>query len=491
MDNHYLSMDIANYLRGLGRGLTADVVGTPADIATQATNLGIAGGGYLAHKLGLVQTPPDLLDPTNVPLTSDWFVKNTPLQGEGTEYNLGRMTPAIVSMGRAALNPELTSTTTQALRSPSPAKQLGALYIGKDGEPDAEDLALYHNTMIGSQKLPVPDRYRVPQELRNVSQAITARGGKLVGEFGPNFLVPNPAKFEPRASNTVLKPTDFFTPRRDAATEGNYETVLAALRDAEVAKLHDNTLQAALDYGFSKREANRLAMDAATREAAKRRAQARLADRALGQAYPAGGSFGEVIKPQPSATALKQVLPAQYAELVASSPTFKSFEQFDTSPMGGDRLRHYAATKASPEQFTKAAEDFVATLKNMGYDLGSDPRFGTLQNPKYVAENVTLNGNRLAPKSVDRIVTNMQNLVNQVQTGPSQYAELKKYGPTSVIGANFPAFIYSKPVDDMVLEALKQKGIKPYDFTNGGKSKDVFDLMTRIQTNALRGQPLP
>ena len=150
-------MDPIQYLRGLARGLTADVVGTPADIATQATNLGIAGGGYLAHKLGLVQTPPDLIDPRNVPLSSDWFAKNTPLEGNGAAYDLGRLTPGVVGLAKTMMG---TSPAVNALRSPFPTSQRGALYLGKDGSLGAEDLALYHNTPLGAGG-------KIPSELRN------------------------------------------------------------------------------------------------------------------------------------------------------------------------------------------------------------------------------------------------------------------------------------------------------------------------------------
>lgn len=480
-------MDPIQYLRGLARGLTADVVGTPADIATQATNLGIAGGGYLAHKLGLVQTPPDLLDPTNVPLTSDWFVKNTPLQGEGAEYNLGRMTPAIVSMGRAALNPDLVSPTSAALRSPSPEAQRGALYIDKNGQPGAEDLALYHNTNIGAGSGPA--RLRVPQELRNLSQAVSARGADLVDDFGPNYLVPNPKKFEPVRANTILKPSDFYTPRRDAVSEANYETTIAALNtDPEIKALYDTTRET-LAKQLPSREASDQAFKIITREVARKRALARITDRTLANTLPAGGAMHETVK-APTAEELKKVLRGTYGEIVTSAPQFRTYEQFDKSPYGGARLRNFAETGQHPAENTDLAEVFLQELRGKGYDLGSDPRFGTLQDPSYVSKEVTLDGNRVSPKKVESITKIMRDLVSAIKTGPSQYAELKKYGPTPVVGENFPAFMYRRPVDQYLLQTLRQKNIKPYD-VRGRDAQEIFDLMTRIQTNTLRGQPLP
>lgn len=55
------------------RGMVAGTLGAPVDMATQAANLGIAGVGYLGHKTGLLSTPPDLIDPRNVPGSSEWI----------------------------------------------------------------------------------------------------------------------------------------------------------------------------------------------------------------------------------------------------------------------------------------------------------------------------------------------------------------------------------------------------------------------------------
>lgn len=489
-------MDPIQYLRGLARGLTADVVGTPADIATQATNLGIAGGGYLAHKLGLVQTPPDLLDPANVPLTSDWFVKNTPLQGEGTEYNLGRMTPAIVSMGRAALNPDLVSPTSAALRSPSPEAQRGALYIDKNGQLGAEDLALYHNTKMGTGgKI---ERLRVPQELRNLSQAITAKDVRPVQSFGSNYLVPNPKKFEPRRSNTVIKPSDFYTPRAVAAKEKDYETVLAALNtDPQIKDVYNGTFEMMVQQGYDKKAAADTAMKAAETMSMRLRAQARLADRSLGNILPAHGTFSEGGKFGPSDTTLsvKQESPLSYQEVAAAAPTFRSFEQFDKSPYGGTRLRAYPKQLDTPAGLTDLAQGFAYKLQDAGYDLGPDPRFGTLQDVEYVTKHLRRNGELLDPDEVAGIVGNMRQLVNNIRKGPSEYAEAKTYGPTLLVGDNFPAFIHTQvqKADPYFVDQLQQKGIKFYHMPVRFKDnpRAITDLIREIQTNTLRGQPLP
>lgn len=87
---------MSDTLKGILRGWLADSMGAPVDLATAATNLGIAGVGYAGHKSGLLKKPPELIDPANVPFSSDWHVKNSPLRETGTdEYNAGRMVSAI------------------------------------------------------------------------------------------------------------------------------------------------------------------------------------------------------------------------------------------------------------------------------------------------------------------------------------------------------------------------------------------------------------
>jgi hypothetical protein len=83
-------MDL-DLVKGLARGLTADVAGAPVDLMSQIANLGLAAGGYVGHKTGLLKQPWDLIEqPVG---GSDWFAKNTVLQDPGTAaYTAGRLT---------------------------------------------------------------------------------------------------------------------------------------------------------------------------------------------------------------------------------------------------------------------------------------------------------------------------------------------------------------------------------------------------------------
>lgn len=72
-------------LDAANRGMVAGTLGAPVDMATQVANLGVAGVGYLGHKLGLLQTPPDLIDSRTVPGSSEWIGQKMRTAGMVTE----------------------------------------------------------------------------------------------------------------------------------------------------------------------------------------------------------------------------------------------------------------------------------------------------------------------------------------------------------------------------------------------------------------------
>ena len=57
-----MSNKLADAAQGASRGFWAGNFGAPVDLVTMLANLGLAGGGYAAHKLGLVAQPPALID---------------------------------------------------------------------------------------------------------------------------------------------------------------------------------------------------------------------------------------------------------------------------------------------------------------------------------------------------------------------------------------------------------------------------------------------
>lgn len=121
-------------LRGLLRGLTSDVVGGPADIAEQIVNLGLAGVGFAGNKLGLLKPEqmPKLLEGS--PGTSEWFAKLAGNQGQGGAYDAGRVIPAVAGLAKAAA-PSVANAVGKGLTlSRGKQAQRGAIRAGGDPE---------------------------------------------------------------------------------------------------------------------------------------------------------------------------------------------------------------------------------------------------------------------------------------------------------------------------------------------------------------------
>jgi len=142
-------MPVLDFFKGAGRGFTADLVGGPMDLATQGANLLIGAGGYLGHKSGLLKTDqlPNLLEPKNVPGTSDWFARGTPLEDNGSDaYTRGRFVPTILGLasGAAARRPTQAKGELNTLLFPTPLVQSRGLTPHGDAKllrPDNVELA--------------------------------------------------------------------------------------------------------------------------------------------------------------------------------------------------------------------------------------------------------------------------------------------------------------------------------------------------------------
>jgi len=125
----------ADLAKGFARSLTADVMGGFGDTAVNLENLARAGYGYAGSKLGMLSPSqlPELREPKDVPLTSDWLVKNTPLEDTGSsEYTTGRLASWAL--------PFLSGFASRAkIPPPTSADQLGAIvFPGWHGTPNGE-----------------------------------------------------------------------------------------------------------------------------------------------------------------------------------------------------------------------------------------------------------------------------------------------------------------------------------------------------------------
>lgn len=87
-------------LDAANRGMVASTLGGPVDLATTVANLGIAGAGYLGHKAGLLDRPPELINPLSVPGSSEWIGQKM--------QNAGMVSPnrnALAEAGMGLLSP--------------------------------------------------------------------------------------------------------------------------------------------------------------------------------------------------------------------------------------------------------------------------------------------------------------------------------------------------------------------------------------------------
>jgi len=108
-------------LDSFNRGAIGNTLGGPVDIATNALNLLIAGGGYVGHKSGLLSQPPELIDPAKAVGSSEWignklqqFGAVTPNRNALAELGMGLLSP-VAFKGAQKVGGALYNAETNAL----------------------------------------------------------------------------------------------------------------------------------------------------------------------------------------------------------------------------------------------------------------------------------------------------------------------------------------------------------------------------------------
>ena len=476
-------------LRGLGRSLSADLLGMPVDAATDVINLLRAGVGYVGHKTGLLKEPLSLIDKKDAVGSSDWFAKGTPLaqkQGESEgSYELGRLAPAIASLPTAvgaALAPERAAKTVQALRKAP--KQAGALYPG-----GSDDLVAYHGTELGHG-----DSF--PRELVNPSFAISSRkpGSAVNGSYGNNFLIPKPQAIEPRETPTFIKAMDTYTPRKNAAraNEFNRDPKTAIYTDQGAAEAYRQALVQRTKAGDDFSTANEAGLDAARRLYA----QNRVTDRAL---PPLGGQYmeGMSINNVDPAELVSDVLamrtkPHEVSDLGA--PSFGSLKEFAESPLGAGRLaKNLRDVDERGFTYTYALSKLLAD-KGLSSTSAHSANPNKNVDPAWLMENIQTNkGKPLNPAEAQDLAMTLRDLrKTTLDNAPTLYAEAKRYGSMGLHGDNFAGLIINDagPAQIERARAFYAKSNLPvFDGTALGlndRSK-LHQFMADLQTQALRG----
>lgn len=452
---------MSDTIKGGIRGLTADVMGGPVDLATILANLGVAGTGYLAHKLRLIDQPPDLIDPKDVPFSSDWHVKNSPLEDPGTaDYTAGRLTGNLLPLFAAA-----------AAKVKPPVKgQTNALYPG-----GSKDNLLYTSSYPEGLLRTTPNGSVFTEELYSPSAAIQSKErilekGRLNDDFGTAHLILNPRKFEPRVSPTVIKNRDFWSPRRlDTRTKGDARDFLE--QQADYRRLGTKS-------------------DDDLKERARFEALLRLSDRFVTSYANAGvRAEGNV-----SSTELRNRLLAPYqdtprtapkppyessmhTQAMLASPRFQSFKHFEQSPAGAATLRTGEGPSTASAQLDIDMEYFLRPYQDLVGDVSNSQQ-------RVEAIKRLLGSGGLPLQKAARAA----DLLKQLRELPSNYAEVKTFGSVPLSRETVATAII--PETSMagadLARMLRRKGIEvayPVDFRS---AEELFDFAESMQSRALK-----
>lgn len=376
----------------------------------------------------------------------------------------GALTLAPIAQGLASGVSKLASKTPV----PRPS-QVNSLFSGLSRSEDpAPDLWLSHGS-VSNNLLRGDDLVR---ELYNPSFAITK--DKLSTFGGADVvLVPRPEKLDPKNAKTILTATDSYNPRWHAA---------------QARRIDD------LPYGL---DLTKGLADARVNEFINQRLYEK-----FGTVFPKGGikqegyasaPRGELPKlGQGLASVMERWNPVEnsndvFSHRILASPRFQSLDSFARSPYGGQLV----GGSAGYSRLNSAESAGQKLIENLGFDngygdinpsfrplviqlkaLASDSHFEQLnsrQKTERILDKVRLRDpatNDYRPLTDEEQIQLRQTagkILQQIKTAPSDYAELKAYGPWRLSADNVAGIIGRKGApDDALAKAAKARGI-PYE----------------------------
>ncbi|TXH51665.1 MAG: hypothetical protein E6Q97_17925 [Desulfurellales bacterium] len=472
--------EFAPFLRGAGSNL-AGMVGWPVDAATDVVNLLRAGVGYAGHKTGLLKEPLELIDKRNAIGSTEWFKKGTPLAKKAGEseaaYTMGELAPLAVAA--PTMIGQLLRGSGGASKYVGPGKrQAGALYPG-----GSDDVLLTWQTSghkKGQRQMDISDEFDpvvigARREIPNISLGITHRNkpDATSKNFGEGTFLANPDKFEPRQSGTVLTPQDQYT--LTARSTGDMSYAPERLRSRDMGQILPNEGKMLQGIPPSMKK-QLMSKDPAERAKGAQNVEVWLSN------YGAALDTPEAV----------------FKRLSIGGPRFDTFEQFMSSPKGGQRLTQPGSAKAGTEAISDMASELRQKLSIPAVD---DIRL--LQKPETWANSFKRDSSSrtgatgLSPKEQEQAAELFREGIRDVRTGPSGYAELKKYGPTQLNAENFPYFYSPTAPNPEYAQSLRDRGIKlltPEDLgvdpalaRKPEGRQAVHDALAKLQTTLLRG----
>jgi hypothetical protein len=488
------------------------------DTANNLENLARAGYGYVGSKLGMLSPSqlPELREPKDAILSSDWLVKNTPLEDTGSgEYTTGRLASlAIPILGGFASRPKE--------KLPTSFDQLGALFPGdKSGtiavhavEPERLMASSSNPSWMGiNPNADIPTRFR--NELYQPSFALT--NGEILGtNFGNLLLIPNPRRVDPKTSPSVIRATDFYSPRYNGSYAGGGFDMGERLRNN---RLYTDSLE---DLGGAQNQLNyyknnvelsdpnspdniqtfqeKIARALANKQKALQESRPntndvtrRYNDR-FGSAFYKGGIYAEEAgQKQDSFT------PANLHQFrIDASPRFQSLEHYVNSPYGGKLLT--ADTQKPFQDLAKVERALDETLFRLRKP-GSEESLGQNMIGRDKLKFLTKAANGIFPSNLINDLTGKpitaeqmlglqdfaQGLMMKIKTNPSDYGEIKRFGPMGINGDNFVGAILAKPQPFNVLNPNLISGFAsrniPYFDLAGRDKEEIANKIRDLQAS--------
>ena len=211
--------------QGVSKGFWADGLGGPVDLMTTLANLGIAGGGYAAHKAGLIQQPPGLIE--NPVGGSEWIAQQMRQRGllndnpGSTADNYGRVAGGLLAPLTQARAPQIANALNQA----PAALQRGAYAVGEKAAGMAEN----HLVRQGAIQ-PATVWHGTPHKFDkfDASKIGTGEGAQAYGHG--LYFAENPgiaSGYKDRLSNDYVRPDGSLEHYGDS-----YERALSAVQSA-------------------------------------------------------------------------------------------------------------------------------------------------------------------------------------------------------------------------------------------------------------------
>jgi len=509
----------ADLAKGFARSLTADVMGGFGDTANNLENLARAGYGYVGSELGFLNPSelPELREPKNAILTSDWLAKNTPLEDTGSgEYTTGRLASLAIPLfgGFAARAKE---------KLPTSFDQLGALFPG-----DKSGIIAVHSVepekLMASPSTPswmgvdpnsdIPARFR--NELYQPSFALT-NGENLGTAFGNLLLIPNPRRVDPKTSPSVVRATDFFSPRYQGSYAGGGFDMGDRLRSNRQYTDSIEDLRGAenqLEYYKSSVELNdpdsldniqtfqeKIARALANKQKALQESRPNTSDVTrryndrFGSAFYKGGIYAEEAGQKQDSFTPRTM----HQFRIDASPRFQSLEHYVNSPYGGKLL---TADKQAPfQELTKvetALDKALFRLREPGSESSLGQNMITRDKLNFLTKAAKgefppglvndLTNEPLTKENMMGLQDFAQGLLMKIKTNPSDYGEIKRFGAMGINGDNFVGAILAEPqplniaLNPNLISGFASRGIPYFDLA-GRHKEEIANKIRDLQAS--------